>query len=151
VLAVCHPGPARAEEWEGPSPFNRAVRSVVFPAWGQLTNGKTTKATLLFGVESYLWTRIVIETRAAKESDQIAAALAGSDPGGAQVAELAADDHYSRRRDLFFWVIVAGFYGAIDAYVDAHLGDFEKELEDGRELFAGLGDDGTSMQVGVRF
>ena len=147
MLAVAGAGAAEAQEWDGPTPFRRAVRSVVFPAWGQLTNGKYTKATLLFSFETYLWTRIVIETRAAKESDRFAASEI--DPG--QAERMAAEDHYKRRRDLFFWLIVTSFYGAIDAYVDAHLGEFEKELEDGRELFAGMGEDGTSLQVGVRF
>jgi hypothetical protein len=149
VLAAMPGAFAAEQEWEGPTPFRRAVRSVVFPAWGQVTNGKYTKATLLFGFESYLWTRIVMETRAAHESDRIAAAA--TDPGVAEVARLAAEDHYGRRRDLVFWTIVASFYGAVDAYVDAYLGNFEKELGEGRELFSGVSEDGTALEVGVRF
>jgi hypothetical protein len=114
-----------------------------------MTNGKYKKAAILFSFETYLWTRIVLETKAAHESDRIAAGA--TDPGEAEVARLAAEDHYGRRRDLIFWTIVAGFYGAVDAYVDAYLGDFEKELGEGRELFSGLGEDGTSLEVGVRF
>ncbi len=143
------PRDARADDWEGPSPFRRAVRSAVFPAWGQVTNGKYKKAAVLFTFETYLLTRVIQETRAAREWDRIAAGE--TDPGRMEVAEAAAEDHYGRRRDLFFWGIVASFYGAIDAYVDAYLGDFEKDLEEGRELFAGVAEDGTSLEFGVRF
>jgi hypothetical protein len=162
VLAVClllgGARPLAAQEgprWEGPSAFGRAARSVVFPAWGQLTNGKTKKAAILFSVETYIYTRIVMETRRGKEDERRAAALEemGAPENAIASARASADEHFNRRRDLFFWAIVAAFYGAIDAYIDAHLGDFEKELEDGRTLFGDIdvGSTEQSVELGIRF
>jgi hypothetical protein len=135
----------------GPSPFNRAVRSAVVPAWGQLTNGREVKAGILFSVEAYVWTRVVIHSRRGREWEDRADAL---EADGAPAAEVAlarrqAEEQFGTRRDMLFWAFVGSFYGAIDAYIDAHLVDFEKELEDGKELFAGVGTDG--LQLGIRF
>jgi hypothetical protein len=127
----------------------------VFPAWGQLTNGKPKKAAVQFSVQTYLLTRIVIETRRAGQAERDADWLRSTGEEGLEgeigLAESRAEDHYKRRRDLFFWWILAAFYGAMDAYVDAHLGDFEKELEDGRTLFSSIDPVGSSVELGIRF
>jgi hypothetical protein len=136
-----------------PSPFNRAIRSAVVPGWGQLTNGKPKKSVVQFGVQTYLLTRIVIESREAGEANRAADALRGMENAAGEVDRLEskAQDHYKRRRDLLFWWIIAGFYGAMDAYVDAHLGDFEKDLEDGRTLFSDVDPISRNVELGLRF
>jgi hypothetical protein len=144
--------PARAEEVNeppGPSAFNRAARSALFPAWGQLTNGKNEKAAILFAVQTYLYTRILVETRRGHEYERLA--LSTVDPDVAWRAELTAEDSFQRRRNLIFWVILTAFYGAIDAYVDAHLGDFEREIEDSRRLFTEADPATGGIALGVRF
>jgi hypothetical protein len=133
----------------GPSAFNRAARSVVFPAWGQLTNGKNEKAAVLFALQTYLYTRILVETRLGPDSERLA--LSASDSEVAWRAELTAADSFSRRRNLIFWVSLTAFYGAIDAYVDTHLGDFEQEIEESRGLFAGTDPVHGGLVLGVRF
>jgi hypothetical protein len=137
----------------GPSAFQRALRSAAVPAWGQLTNGKNRKAVIILGVQSYLYTRIVIESRQARESDLRAAALerAGAADAEIELAEAQAQGHYDTRRDLFFWAILAGFYGAMDAYIDAHLGEFDRELEEGRTLFGRVDALERELELGVRF
>jgi hypothetical protein len=133
------------------------VRSAVFPAWGQLTNGKSKKAVVLFGVETYLITRIIEESRAANESQRRFDALDRLDSTesetlvAAAAARASAQDHFDTRRDLLFWALVAGFYGAIDAYVDAHLGEFSEDLEESRGVFGGVNPAEKSVEVGVRF
>lgn len=140
-----------------PSPLQRAVRSAVFPAWGQLTNGKSKKAVVLFSVETYLVTRILHESREAHASTREADALREAsidDPSLVPLEEETranAQDHYDTRRDLIFWTILAGFYGALDAYVDANLGDFGEELKEGRRLFASADPEERTMEIGVRF
>jgi hypothetical protein len=154
------PGPIRAAEVErrdappGPSAFERAARSALFPAWGQITNGKPRKGAILFGIQTYLYTRIIVESRAAGEADRLSARLEreGADPGEIALVEGWAENHYDRRRDLFFWAILAGFYGALDAYIDAHLGDIDRELEEGRGLFARVDPSGEpAVEVGWRY
>ncbi len=137
----------------GPSAFQRAARSVAIPAWGQLTNGKKKKATVLFGVQTYLYTRIIIATRMGREGNLRVSALErdGASEVDLEFARAAAQEHFDDRRDLFFWAILTGFYGALDAYVDAHLGEFEKELEDGRALFARIGGPDEAIEMGLKF
>jgi hypothetical protein len=157
ALGSLAPAPSRAAEtgaaWVGPSAFERAVRSAVFPAWGQLTNGKNHKAAVLFSVQAYLYTRIVREGREGGAAEREEARLEGmgADPAEIALARARATDHFDRRRNLLFWAFVAGFYGAIDAYIDAHLGDFERELEEGRTLFGRIDPADRSVELGLRF
>ena len=138
-----------------PRPFARAVRSAVFPAWGQLTNGKSKKAVVLFTAQTYLITRVLGESRAAHEADRRAATFAGrEDPAGLALGKAAranAQEHFDTRRDLLFWSLMGAFYGALDAYVDAHLGRFDEELDEGRTLFGGVDPAGRAVEVGLRF
>ena len=138
---------------EGPSAFQRAARSVAIPAWGQLTNGKKKKATVLFGVQTYLYTRIIVATRMGREGNLRVSALErdGASAVDLEFARAAAQEHFDDRRNLFFWAILTGFYGALDAYVDAHLGEFEKELEEGRALFARVGGPDEAIEMGLKF
>ncbi len=157
VLATRAAGAAEPPAALVPSAFQRAMRSALFPAWGQLTNGKSKKAVVLFGVQTYLITRIVEESRAANESQRRFEALDRLDSADAETLAAAtaargsAQDHFDTRRDLFFWGLVAVFYGSIDAYVDAHLGDFDKDLDESRGVFGGVNPAEKSVEVGVRF
>ena len=138
-----------------PSPFARAVRSAVFPAWGQVTNGKSKKAVVVFAAQTYLVTRVIGESRAAHEAERRAAAVAGrEDPASLALglaARASAQQHFDTRRDLLFWSLMGAFYGAVDAYVDAHLGRFDEELDEGRTLFGGVDPQGRTVEVGLRF
>jgi len=137
----------------GPSPLNRAVRSAVFPAWGQLTNGKEKKAAILFGIEAYVWTRVITETRKSTESERRLDRLEAEGATAFEIsrAEASLEDHRRTRRDMLFWVILGGFYGALDAYIDANLGDFDEDLEEDRGLFAGVDAGARQVELGYRF
>ncbi len=138
-----------------PSPFARAVRSAVVPAWGQLTNGKSRKAAVVMTVQAYVLTRLIEEHREAHESRRRADALADrTDAEGMALAGIARDsaqEHFDRRRDMLFWALIGAFYGAVDAYVDAHLGNFDRELEEDRELFGAVDPAERRVEVGIRF
>jgi hypothetical protein len=134
-----------------PFAFTRAVQSAVFPAWGQVANGRKVKAAVLFGFQTYLWTRVVVQTQRGREWQQEVDRLQAGGATSAEVAraEALAEEHFDTRRDLLFWAIIGSFYGALDAYIDAHLGDFDRELEEGRGLFAEVGP--SAAQLGYRF
>ncbi|MGQ0722147.1 MAG: DUF5683 domain-containing protein [Candidatus Eiseniibacteriota bacterium] len=144
-----------AEDPEKPDPvpfaFTRAVQSAVFPAWGQVANGRKVKAAVLFGFQTYIWTRVVVQTQRGREWQQEVDRLEAAGGSSAEVAhaEALAEEHFDTRRDLLFWAIIGSFYGALDAYIDAHLGDFDRELEEGRGLFAEVGP--SAAHVGYRF
>ncbi len=106
------------------------LRSVVFPGWGQLYNGKYIKAALVFGVET---TYIVLaadewrKTNFHKENFQSAPPYSPE-----QYWEFDNYKFHQDRRNLYLWV-VSGiiFLSMFDAYVDAHLYNFDKEkMED---------------------
>ncbi len=132
-----------------PSPANRAARSVAFPAWGQLTNGRTAKTAALFALETYLVTGLIAESRRGGADQK--SADAATDETTVDYYEGQADAHYDRRRNLLFWTILTVFYGVIDAYVDAYLVDFDEELEDRRELFGMVDPVESTVGVGFRF
>ena len=151
-------GPARAAEVVppgSPSPFGRAMRSAVFPAWGQLTNGKSKKAVVVFTAQTYVLSRLIVESRAARAADRRADALSGrEDPEGIALeaaARASAQEHYDTRRDMLFWALLGAFYGAVDAYVDAHLGNFGEELDESRRLFANADPTERRVELGIRF
>jgi hypothetical protein len=146
---VAVPRFAAAEETIVPSPANRAARSAVFPAWGQLTNGANVKAAALFALETYLVTGIIHESHRGRALRR--AADTATDEATTEIYDGLADAHYDRRRNLFFWSILAVLYGVIDAYVDAHLTDFDEELEDRRELLGSIDPLENTVEVGFRF
>ena len=148
-------GPARAQTEEGPagpSPFNRALRSAVFPGWGQLSNGRTFKTVGIFGVETYLLTRILMQTRRGAANNRQSELLRSmGDEAGADQQRSLAEHHYETRRDLIFWGILAAFYGAMDAYIDAHLGNFDEDIEEGKGLFTRIDPLAGSFELGMRY
>ncbi|MDP6528815.1 MAG: DUF5683 domain-containing protein [Gemmatimonadota bacterium] len=138
-----------AEVVEPPSPFARAVRSAVVPAWGQMTNDRPVKASVIFAVQAYLYTGILVESRRA--TDFQSRAVNAADAGTQAWLEDRAQEHFSRRRNLVFWSILGAFYSAVDAYIDAHLGDFEEDLEESRTLFAEVDPHEGTIAVGIAF
>jgi len=143
------PAPPAAEASPGPSAANRAARSALFPAWGQLTNGSTAKTAALFALETYLASSIIVESRKGAYKEQLADAA--PDEATELMYDGLADAHYDRRRNLIFWSLLTVLYGVADAYVDAHLGDFDREIEEGGELFGKIDRVDQTIELGVRF
>jgi hypothetical protein len=139
----------RDEAPHGPSAGNRAARSALFPAWGQLTNGRNAKAAALFALETYLASSIIVESRKGAHKERLA------DEAPDEATELMydglADAHYDRRRNLIFWSLLTVLYGVADAYVDANLGDFDREVKEGGELFGRIDGVDRTIELGVRF
>ena len=55
LLVLALPGTVRAQEAGDPGPWGAALRSLVFPGWGQRVQGRTTLGRTLLGVEAGLW------------------------------------------------------------------------------------------------
>lgn len=109
------------------SPTRATLESLVLPGLGQVRAGDTVRGLAIFGLESYLVARVVIEDRRAREDRDRAAASSGAerleDQAGAAM-------HESRRSDLLFWTAVAHMYNLLDAYVAAHLSTVDEEIDD---------------------
>lgn len=125
------PGDASAKTPEGPSWFGRPagimVRSLVVPGWGQAANRRYWKAAVVAGVEGFLIFRAV-EAGLNERDANDAAATATSEAVALQYEGLARG-YNERRRDYTWWTIFAVILSMGDAYVDAHLGNFEAEFE----------------------
>ena len=108
------------------SPLGALFRSVAFPGWGQFYNGKYFKSLVVFGTETTFITLAVIEWRRQNEHKRNFQNLPQDHPD--KDWEFEQFRFYEDRRNLFLW-ITAGivFLSMFDAYVDAHLYNFDKE------------------------
>ena len=108
------------------SPMGALFRSVAFPGWGQFYNGKYFKSLVVFGTETTFITLAVIEWGRRNEHKRNFEHLPPDHPDKAW--EFEQFRFYEDRRNLFLW-ITAGivFISMFDAYVDAHLYNFDKE------------------------
>jgi len=135
--AAPRPRSARADSARAPvrrGRFNAPnwvmLRSLAFPAWGQLHNRAWLKATLLGGGEVALLVGLLQDDRRLSDlrSEADRARVAGD------VESLnAAVDAYNSRLDRFVsrqWLLGGVLvYAMVDAYVDAQFRDFKVEFE----------------------
>ena len=110
-----------------PSPLSVMFRSAVVPGWGQVTNHKWIKAAVVVAGEGFLISKALDEYN--KEQD---AANAGD--------ALGRDRHYNLKENYIWWAIAAHLLQMADAYVDAHLANFDADFgpEEG-SLHSGVG------------
>ncbi len=116
-VSIAETSPQQAEV---KSPTGAAVRSALFPGWGQFYNRKPLKGSLFLCAESFLLTQIVLEERCTQDN--------ASSRG--------------RRNTLILWWAGIKLYAIIDAYIDAHLyGLNRKEVPLAIGVIPGLGTD----------
>ena len=107
-------------------PYRIVLRSLLYPGWGQLYNGKSLKALAVFVSEGALLGMIYSESRAASRAyDKHLEAT-----NDTRAAELYADyeDHFNRQESLTWWTAGLVLFSLADAYVDANLITFEEEF-----------------------
>ena len=111
---------------ERKSPMGALLRSVVFPGGGQFYNRKYIKGVVVFGAETTFitlaaieWSRMNTHKKNFENPDY---------DYSYRYWEFEQFEFYEDRRNLFLW-ITAGivFLSMFDAYVDAHLFNFERE------------------------
>jgi hypothetical protein len=92
------------------SPKGAMLRSLAVPGWGQLYNGKRFKAIIIMGAEIGLISNAIIQNQLAAE--------AGNEYDR---------EFYRENRSLSIWWLGAVILFSItDAFVDAHLFDFDE-------------------------
>jgi hypothetical protein len=110
--------------FERKSPMGALLRSVAFPGWGQFYNKKYFKSAVVFGAETTFITLAAIEWHRMNKHKRNF-----QDPDHPdRYWEFEQFQFYEDQRNLYLW-ITAGivFLSMFDAYVDAHLYNFEKE------------------------
>lgn len=145
--APCQEGGGGPEDAGGAPPGVVLTASAAYPGLGQLLNGKESKALMIGAVEAFLVARLVLEDRWTRNAFRMY-----RQTGEARYFDQYSD-HFDRRQTLVWWVVVAGLYGMIDAYVDAHLSGFDRPVSPHFEA-VGLGggnDRGLRLGLAIRF
>ncbi|MFH1010668.1 MAG: DUF5683 domain-containing protein [bacterium] len=112
-MGVCIYGaPIDTLQARGKSPTGALLRSLAFPGWGQFYNEEYLKAALAFSIETSL------AVSASYQNDQM---RRYEKKGDSEAAKFYRND----RNRLIWWL--AGFilFSMGDAYVDAHLFDYD--------------------------
>lgn len=95
-----------------PSPTGAAFRAFIFPGWGQSYNRKPLKAVLIGGIEQGLIFGVYREHQLFRDARRF---------GNDEAAGL-----YKEQRNRLAWLLAASvIYATVDAFVDAHLYDFD--------------------------
>jgi len=107
------------------SPTLAVALTPVLPGWGQLAAGGGWRAVLAFGAEGFYWGHLLMNDRKAARLDRYADVVENTvtrDLYRAQVHE-----YRERVRDFAWWSAGALLIIALDAYVGAHLQQFDRD------------------------
>jgi len=130
-------------EREPPSGVAAMMASAVYPGLGQLLNGAEPKSAVVSAVEAVLVAGLLVEDRRTRNSFRL------YEQTGDSGYYDEYSEHYDRRQTLMWWVAIAALYGLTDAYVDAHLADFNSLPVMGSEWTLDAG--GGALRVGLAF
>lgn len=127
------------------NPTGALFRSVIVPGWGQFYNGKYIKAVIIAGIEVYLINEVYTHWHKADIHERNFT-NAFDDPVY-QAEEFARYEKELDRRGNATWFLAATvFFSMFDAYVDAHLSDFNQP-DKAFEVYIGPGHDDEILAV----
>ena len=110
----------------GVSATAAVVMTPVFPGWGQLYAENGWRAALAYGTQMYFWTNILSRDRQARRARDFAARFPDDDPNRG-FYDAIADESWEQMRDFAWWSGGVLLIVALDAYVGAHLFDFDED------------------------
>jgi len=140
--------PDRAGDGEArqrPDGAHALAASAAYPGLGQLWNGSEVKAAVIGAAGAFLAARLALEDRWTRHS------LRRYRETGNEDYFDAYSKHFDTRQTIMWWAIVAALYGLADAYVDAHLADFDEPLSASLDPTIGVpgSDDPTEIRLGL--
>ena len=108
------------------SPVGALLRSALLPGWGQIYNHSYWKAPIIWGfIGYYLYYWIRNNNKYLSYSDSTRKYLAENNERYYKPYQ-SVRDQYHDQRDLFtIYIAITYFLNLLDAYVDAHLFDFD--------------------------
>lgn len=92
------------------NPRGAMLRSIFVPGWGQFYNEKKFKAVVISGTEVALVINAFVQNQLAINA----------------VTTLDKEFYINNRNMSYWWLVGVVLYSAIDAYVDAHLFNFDE-------------------------
>ncbi len=109
------------------SPSEAMLYSTFIPGGGQVYNGAYAKAGLVIGLQAYLIGTTIHND--SKMDDYRSRAANATDSYNFQYYTNRADEFEEKRTSGIWWIGITAALSMIDAYVDAHLADFEAKRE----------------------
>jgi hypothetical protein len=108
------------------SPTGALLRSLAVPGWGQLYNDRYIKAGIIAGLETFL----IYQTAYYWERTSTYEDLYTSDTNDiSRNNKFLQYDRYRDLRNQHIWLLgITVFYSIFDAYVDAHLKNFDVDI-----------------------
>lgn len=128
-----------------PDGAHALAASAAYPGLGQLWNGAEAKAVVIGASGAFLMARLLLEDRWTRHS------LRRYRETGNEDYFDAYSRHFDTRQTIMWWAIVAALYGLADAYVDAHLADFDEPLSASLDPTIGVAGshDPTEIRLGL--
>jgi len=123
-------------------PYKAGALSAVLPGGGQIYNKQYIKAGLVIGIQGFLIGSAIHHDN--KRDDYRSLASNSADPFDQQYFDILADDYSDKLRSDFWWMGITAALSIIDAWVDAHLVDFDQERDrihlkfDGEQIILSL-------------
>ncbi len=130
-------------------PWKVAMISAVLPGYGQVYNGAIWKVPILYGLLGYFGYRAFdFNDSYVEYRDKYA-----QDPDGPDASRFQdeRDSYQEKRNQQFLFLALAYLAGIVDAYVDAHLYDFDSISEEGISSVYGPEEPYPSVSVSLRF
>jgi Family of unknown function (DUF5683) len=108
------------------SPTGALLRSAAFPGWGQYYNKKYLKAAIIGLAESILIYQTAYYWRRASKYEDL---YLNDTSTITRLEKYNSFDRYHDLRNQHIWLLgISVFYSMFDAYVDAHLKNFDIDL-----------------------
>ncbi len=130
-------------------PWKVAMISAILPGYGQIYNGAIWKVPILYGLLGYFGYRAFDNHDSYTEfRDKYA-----QDPEGPEASffQSERDRFQEKRNQQLLFLALAYLAGIVDAYVDAHLYDFDTISEEGISSLSGPLEPSPSVSISVRF
>ena len=96
------------------TPRSALLRSMLIPGWGQYYNKRYFKSALIFGASCALTAGMIYENQQLQRSS----------------TDVDRRFYREQRNTFGIWLLGTILYGMADAYVDAHLRDFDEEMQE---------------------
>jgi hypothetical protein len=109
------------------NPNKAALYSVIFPGGGQLYNHAWWKAGAVIGVQSYLISTAIYNQDKQEEYKKLAEST--TDLYQQQIYQSQSKNYQDKFNNDLWWIGITAGLSVIDAYVDAHLYNFESEKQ----------------------
>ncbi|PJA74214.1 hypothetical protein CO151_10410 [bacterium CG_4_9_14_3_um_filter_65_15] len=110
----------------GISPSAAVLMSPVFPGWGQLYARNSWRAGLAFGSQMFFWTNLISRDQRARRARDFAANFEEGSVNNEFYLAIGEED-WKQMRDFVWWSGGSLLILALDAYVGAHLFNFDRD------------------------